>query len=119
MFLLATILFLASCAGGAVGTAASLYLARLDNPFYLGLQHAIGWGASVLALFTGYLLDRTDRKKALTFGLLSGSLLRFLRVLLDPNPWGVKKEGVPCSKIVSTPSTILTQRPFSWLPTSG
>ena len=78
MFLLATILFLASCAGGAVGTAASLYLARLDNPFYLGLQHAIGWGASVLALFTGYLLDRTDRKKALSFGLLSGSLLRFL-----------------------------------------
>ena len=28
-----------------------------------------------------------------------------LRVLLDPNPWGVKKEGVPCGKIVSTPRT--------------
>ncbi|BCZ88470.1 hypothetical protein TthAA22_02750 [Thermus thermophilus] len=48
-----------------------------------------------------------------------GEQTGFLRVLLDPNPWGVKKEGVPCSKIVNTPFTILTQRPFSWLPTSG
>ncbi len=78
MFLLTAILFLVSFAGGAVGTAAALYLARLDNPLYLGLQHAIGWGVSVLALLTGYLLDRIDRKKALVFGLLSESLLRFL-----------------------------------------
>ncbi|GAB5603170.1 MFS transporter [Thermus sp. FJN-A] len=61
-----------------MGTAAALYLAHLDNPLYLGLQHAIGWGVSVLALLTGYLLDRIDRRKALLFGLLSGSFLRFL-----------------------------------------
>ncbi|WP_216640887.1 hypothetical protein, partial [Thermus scotoductus] len=47
------------------------------------------------------------------------SALKYLRVLLDPNPWGVKKEGVPCSKIVSTPFTILTRKPFWWLPTFG
>jgi hypothetical protein len=43
----------------------------------------------------------------------------YLRVLLDPNPWGVKKEGVLWSPTESTPSTILTQKPFWWLPTSG
>jgi ABC-type sugar transport systems, permease components len=43
----------------------------------------------------------------------------FRRVLLDLDPRDVKKEGVPCGKIVSTPSTILTQRPSSWLSTSG
>jgi adenine-specific DNA-methyltransferase len=43
----------------------------------------------------------------------------FLRVLLDLDPRDVKKEGVPCGKIVSTPSTILTRKPFWWLPTSG
>ncbi|WP_216640821.1 hypothetical protein, partial [Thermus scotoductus] len=47
------------------------------------------------------------------------TLMKYLRVLLDPNPWGVKKEGVPCSKIVSTPFTILTRKPFWWLPTFG
>ena len=43
----------------------------------------------------------------------------YLRVLLDLSPQGVKKEGVLCHKTVSTPSTILTQRPSSWLPTFG
>jgi hypothetical protein len=43
----------------------------------------------------------------------------FLRVLLDLDPRDVKKEGVPCGKIVSTPFTILTRKPFWWLPTSG
>ncbi|GGN02624.1 arabinose ABC transporter permease [Thermus composti] len=78
MFLLVAILFLASLSGGAAGTAAALYLAHLGNPLYLGLQHAIGWGVSALALLTGYLLDRVDRKQALAFGLLAGSLVRFL-----------------------------------------
>jgi len=32
-------------------------------------------------------------------------------VLLDPNPSGVKKEGVLRFQTVSTPSTLLTQRP--------
>ena len=40
-------------------------------------------------------------------------------MLLDLSPQGVKKEGVPCSKIVSTPFTILTRKPFWWLPTFG
>jgi putative transposase len=44
---------------------------------------------------------------------------KFLRVLLDLDPRDVKKEGVPCGKIVSTPSTILTQKPSSWPSTSG
>jgi hypothetical protein len=47
------------------------------------------------------------------------SVARYLRVLLDLDPRDVKKEGVPCGKIVSTPSTILTQKPFSWPSTSG
>ena len=34
-----------------------------------------------------------------------------LRVLLDPDPWGVKKEGVLCLQTGSTPFTILTQKP--------
>jgi leucyl aminopeptidase len=42
-----------------------------------------------------------------------------LRVLLDPNPWDVKKEGVLWTPTGSTPSTILTQKPSSWLSTSG
>ena len=36
---------------------------------------------------------------------------KFLRVLLDPDPWGVKKEGVLCLQTGSTPFTILTQKP--------
>jgi len=44
---------------------------------------------------------------------------KYLRVLLDLDPRDVKKEGVPCGKIVSTPSTILTQKPSSWPSTSG
>jgi hypothetical protein len=35
-------------------------------------------------------------------------------VLLDPNPWDVR---VLCSQTGSTPSTILTKKPFSCLPT--
>jgi len=34
-----------------------------------------------------------------------GRNVSFLRVLLDLDPRGVKKEGVPCGKIVSTPRT--------------
>jgi predicted helicase len=48
-----------------------------------------------------------------------GELFKSLRVLLDPNPWDVKKEGVLWTPTESTPSTILTQKPFSWLSTSG
>jgi hypothetical protein len=40
-------------------------------------------------------------------------------MLLDPNPWGVKKEGVLWTPTGSTPSTLLTQRPSSWPSTSG
>jgi hypothetical protein len=42
----------------------------------------------------------------------------YLRVLLDQDPRGVKKEGVLCTT-ESTPFTILTQKPSWWLPTSG
>lgn len=39
-------------------------------------------------------------------------------MLFDLSPQGVKKEGVLCTTS-SIPFTILTQRPCSWLPTSG
>ncbi|WP_253729481.1 helix-turn-helix domain-containing protein, partial [Thermus scotoductus] len=54
-------------------------------------------------------------------GLLEArsGLIPYLRVLLDLDPRDVKKEGVLCSKIVSTPFTILTRKPFWWLPTFG
>jgi len=41
----------------------------------------------------------------------SDRLFLSLRVLLDPDPWGVKKEGVLCLQTGSTPFTILTQKP--------
>ncbi|MGC8876964.1 DUF262 domain-containing protein [Thermus sp.] len=53
-------------------------------------------------------LPPSSKKRPYRFFL---RLDKFFRVLLDLDPRDVKKEGVPCGKIVSTPFTILTQRP--------
>ena len=45
-------------------------------------------------------------KDDLVRDLLKVLIRNSLRMLLDPNPWGVKKEGVLCFQTESTPSTI-------------